>query len=452
MRVREGTRLPGVSAEELVALVTVHLDRVHDAVRRLGCDPGAAVEVVETSALDLVDAVAGRPETVTDALGWWLQQARRLGLRVRQGAPETADPLPVGGGLLSADDDQVVLSEVLEELPEPDRAALLLRDSYDLPLVSIAGALATDAESAMERVGRVRLAFLARADDAAAPPVPPHAGSVAALARLGEAGRPTAADATARRHARSCAECAAVVEAQRRAHLLLAGLTVVALPAGDRQAIVERIEEHAFVSLPSTASLLVPDDEEWDDEEELDDRWFSPLLATLGVVLAALVGLGIGVVADRLDSRVLDRREVAANVLPPVTAPPVLSPAPGPASARPPDPQLTTRVFEVPSPSPTPPPPPPAATPMLSVQPSSGPGGAVLTVAGTGWLPGGEVQLAYLRADGTPTGSVATASADERGAFRARLTATDPSGAGGRHLVRADDGTQSATAPYDVAG
>lgn len=450
---REATRLPGVSAEELVALVTVHLDRVHDAVRRLGCDARAAVEVVETSALDLVDAVAGRPETVADALGWWLQQARRLGLRVRQSAAETADPLPVGGGLLSADDDQVVLSEVLEELPEPDRAALLMRDSYDLPLVSVAGALATDTESAMERVGRARLAFLGRADDAAPPAVPVHAGSVAALARLGETGRATAADATARRHARSCADCGAVVEAQRRAHLLLAGLTVVALPAAERASLVARIEEQAFASLPSTATLLVTGEEEWDDEDELGDRWFSPLLATLGVVLAALLGLGLGVVIDRLDSPALDRREAAANVLPPVTAPPVLSPAPGPATARPPDPQITTRVFEVPSPTPSPAAPPPAApAPGLSVQPASGLDGAVLTVIGTGWLPGAEVQLAYLREDGTPTGSVATASADERGAFRAELTASDPTGTPGRHLVRADDGTQSATAPYDVTG
>jgi hypothetical protein len=448
--VREVTGLPGVSAEEVVAVVSVHLDRVHDAVRRLGCDPEAAVEVVETSALDLVDAVAERPETVVDAVGWWLRHARELGWRVGAGAASAGDPLPVGGGLLSADDDQVVLSEALEELPEHERAALLLRDSYDLPTASVATALGTDPEAATEVVGRARLAFLAEADDEPAPPVPAHAGPLAVLARLGEGGQVMRSDATTRRHARSCSDCSGVVDAQRRAHLLLAGLTVVALPPAERAAVVQRVENHALAVLPTTAALLVADDQEWDDEE-LRDRSFSPLLMTLGLVLATLLGIGLGVAIDRLEAPGLDRQEAAVNVLPPVTAPPVLSPAPGSVPSRSPEPTQPPRVFEIPSPTPSPAPTTaPPAQPTLLVEPASGPHGASLTVRGTGWEPGGQVQLLYLSAEGTPTGSAATVPADERGVFQGQLIANDPARAPGRHLVRADDGTRSATAPYDV--
>jgi hypothetical protein len=247
----------------------------------------------------------------------------------------------------------------------------------------------------------------------------------------------------------SCAECTAAVEAQRRAHLLLAGLTVVAVPLDDRAAVMTRVQDHAVAALPLTASLLVMQEDEWDDDEDLRERWFSPLLATLGVVLAVLAGIGAGVASDRLGAPGLDRDAAAANVLPPVTAPPVLSPAPGTAPApAPPAPTRPPRVFEIPSPTPSPPPPPVQAA--VRVQPPSGPSGAVLTVTGTGWRPGGQVQVDYLTADGTPTGSSVTASADERGAFSAQLPANDPAGTPGRHAVRASDGRSTSTASYDV--
>jgi hypothetical protein len=99
-------RVPGLSAEDVSAAVRIHADRLHDFVRRLGCNAASAVEVVETSALDLVDAVATAPETVPDVVGWWFARARALGRRV----PDGASDLPLGGGLLSADQDQAVLA------------------------------------------------------------------------------------------------------------------------------------------------------------------------------------------------------------------------------------------------------------------------------------------------------------------------------------------------------
>ena len=85
-------RAPGLSAEDVSAAVRIHADRLHDFVRRLGCSPTAAIEVVETSALDLVDAVATAPETVPDVVGWWFGPARALGRRV----PDTTADLPLG--------------------------------------------------------------------------------------------------------------------------------------------------------------------------------------------------------------------------------------------------------------------------------------------------------------------------------------------------------------------
>ncbi|MCW2608221.1 MAG: hypothetical protein JWO60_2914, partial [Frankiales bacterium] len=163
-----------VSAERMVAVVRVHADRVHDAVRRLGCSPAASVEVVEASALDVVQAAAaGR---VTDPLGAWFARARELA----EGAQTDAD-VPVGGGVLATDRDQELLSSALDARPEPERLALLLRDSYDLPAESVGTVLGTDADGAMELVGAARLRFLPGIDGQ-----PPHrlAGHVTEPAAL----------------------------------------------------------------------------------------------------------------------------------------------------------------------------------------------------------------------------------------------------------------------------
>lgn len=460
-------RLPGVSAEELVATVRVHLDRVHDAVRRLGCDPAAALEIVETSAVDLVEAVADNPETVVDAVGWWFARARALGRRVGSAAAD----LPVGSGVLAADEDQLVLAEALEQLPERERTALLLRDSYDLPAVSVGAALGTDAAGGMELVGRARLAFLPHADDEPAPALPEHQSQLGALARVAEGGPTAPPDATARRHSMSCHQCRSVVEALQRAHLLLAGLTVVALRDVERAAVLGRVDQHAAALLPSAASLLVDVEQEGDDE---DPRFFSPLLALLALLAATAVGVALGLVLIGTNDDALDPREAAGNLLPAVSAAPALSPAP--LAAPPPTsaPRPATTVFVIPDPT-TPPPatappttappttappstappstaPPPAAGPTLTVAPASGPNGARLTVTGTGWQPGVAVALDYLDPAGRPTGSRATAIPDAQGRFSAVLTARDPSGAGGRHVVRAADGSRTASAPYDVMG
>ena len=442
-------RLPGVSAQDAVTTVRVHLDRVHDAVRRLGCDEAAAVEVVETSAVDLVEALADAPDSVADRVGWLFARARRLAVRV--GNDDGA--LPVGSGLLSVDEDQVVLAEALEALPERERAALLLRDSYDLPAASVGAALGVDAASAMELVARARLAFLPVADDEPPVDVPAHQASLGALARVAEGGPVAPPDATPRRHAMSCEACRSVLQAQQRAHLLLSGLAVVALPEADRAAVLGRVEPLAHRLLPAEESLLVVEDE----LEELDDRrLLSPLVALLGLLLAMALGVGVGLLLTGLDDDALPPEEAAANLLPPVTAAPAISPPPLTAPPATGGPRPRTSVFVVPdptTPAPSPSPSPsPNATARIAVAPSSGPDGARVTVTGAGWAAGVPVTVDYLDPDGQPTGSTAAATPDEQGRFSVTLTLRDPSGTPGRHAVRASDGSSTATAPYDVTG
>ena len=445
-------------------MLRVHADRVHDAVRRLGVDAPAAVEIVETSALSLVDAVARHPELVPDAAGWWFAEARDLAVRAAANRPD----LPLGGGLLSADEDQLVLAEAVEELPVDERLALLLRDAYRLPFAAVAAALRTDEEQAAAVVARARLHAVPLLDDEPAPPLPGHAASLGALGRLGESGEVAPADATVRRHVQVCPACAAVTDAQARVHVLLSGLAVVALPDAARTALIAQAEERASAALPSAASLVVTE-EEWEDYDD-DPRILPPLLAALGVVLAVVLGTVAGIVLSRGADSVLP---LADGPLPAVTLPPVEQPPPLriDGSTLPPPPPVEpprTRVFEIAPRTTAPAPPPPQATTAptaaptasapaagnatLTVDPRSGPEGATLRVTGAGWAPGSRVLLEYLDTTGRPTGSRTNAEVDDDGEFDAQLVARDPNGLPGRHTVRATSGETVRSAPYEVTG
>ena len=447
---------PQVSADDLVAVVRVHGDRVHDFARRLGCSPVAAVQVVEESALDLVDAVAAAPRDVGDLVGWWFARARALGRRVADGDPD----LPLGGGLLAADDDQHLLAEALERLPERERVALLLRDSYDLADASVGGALGLGPDDVSELVGRARLSFLPALDDTELPTVAGHDVAMGALARLAMPGPVAARDATTRRHAQSCSVCGGVLDAQERAHQLLAGITVVALPEAERVAMLARVEERSRALLPSAAVLA-----EEAELEELDDdeprRLLTPLTAFAGFVLAIALGVGLGALLSR-DSAPLAVGRGLASPLPAVTSDPLPTLAPQPtststatatASAFP-----TTSVYTIsPTPVATTAAPTavrttaPATDPLgITVDPRSGPNGATLVVSGTGWLPGSEVTLVYYDTLDRPTGSSATAVVDERGRFTTQLAAQDPTGFPGEHEIRATNGSQTASTTYDA--
>lgn len=455
---QQAARRPGVSAEDIVAVVRIHADRVHDAVRRLGGAPRSAVEVVETSAVDLVQAVAQRPETVADAAGWWFGHAGALAARVAAAAPD----LPLGRGVLAADEDQVVLAEALEQLPDRERLALLLRDAYNLPAAVLAAALGAGEAEALRVVGAARLALIPLLDDEPAPPLPTHAPPLPTLSRLGDGGPVAAADATARRHVQACPSCRAVTDAQRRVHLLLTGLAVVALAPSDRAELLDRVEGQAGATLPSATALALTD-QELEDADDVDRRVLPPALAALGVTLAVVLGTGIGVVLSRGAAAVLP---TPPSVLPAVTLAPVATPTATVPPPVEPEPTPSTRVFFLPRPtlSPSPPPSPTAAPTLppappprpvvgaatLAVDPVAGPNGQPLRVTGTGWTPGAQVRLDYLGPTGQPTGSSAVATAGADGAFSAQLIARDASMVPGRHEVRATSGAVTTSAFYDA--
>jgi DNA-directed RNA polymerase specialized sigma24 family protein len=437
-----------LTADELLSAVRVHADRVHDAVRRLGCGPQAAVEVVETSAHELVDSVARQPEAVGDPVGWWFARARALGHAAAGGD----DDLPVGGGVLSGDANQLRLAEALESRPERERAALLLRDSYDLPASAVGTALGLDAQGAMAVVGAARLAFLPALLGGRPLTLTDPQGDLAALARLAEGGPLAARDATTRRHVQSCERCGDVLDAQERARRLLSGLTVVALPDVEREQLLARVEDRVRQLLPAGEPL--PVGEQWDDEPH---RRYSLSLMALGLVAALGLGIGGGLLASRGSAT---SPAAQAGTVPLVTAPPALTPAPLSATTptAPPGVAPTPRVFVI-TPSPTPPPTATATAtatsssgasePLsLALSPSSGPNNSEITVTGAGWTPGAFVTVQYMERVGQNAGASATVLADDQGRFTTTLTAHDSQALPGPHDVVADDGDHSTRATF----
>lgn len=440
-----------LTADEVLGVVRVHADRVHDAVRRLGCAPEAAVEVVEQSALDLVDA-AKQPASSGDPVGWWFSRARTLGRSLAGGD----DDLPVGGGVLGGDANQVRLAEALEARPERERAALLLRDSYDLNATAVGTALGLDANAAMEVVGAARLAFLPALLGGTSPSLEGHVVDLGALARLAEGGQLAARDATTRRHVQSCARCGDAVDAMERARRLLSGLTVVALPDAEREGLLARVEARARQVLPAAEPEPEPfDDEDWEDEPH---RRFSVSLILLGIVVAGALGIGIGLLVSRNG----EKGGIDPSTLPLVTAAPRLSLAAGPpvTPTATIDPSLspTPRVFPVtPSPTPVPTVTQSAATaeptittePLtLTLTPDTGPNNSDILVNGTGWTPGATVTVEYLQAVTNTPGSQVQATVDERGRFTVNLSARDNQNLPGAHTVQASDDVHSTSATF----
>ena len=440
-----------LTGPDVQAVVRVHADRLHDAVRRGGTGPVAAVEVVRTACLDLVEEVARRPGGVVDATGWLFSRARQLG-----GLP--AGPFPA----LSQDDAQVRLVEALAALPEDQRTALLLRDCYDLPAVAVGAATGLGTDQAMDLVGTGRLAFLPLLLGAPPMQLAGHPVEVGALARLATERTSAARDATVRRHAQSCDLCSTVLDAQERARRLLRGLTVVGLPDRDRDAVLAQVGARTEELLPAAAIDPVV------AEPLREARRAVPLsVVALGLLLAVLAGAAGGAYASRRPQRPATRPDDSDTPLvtaaPPRTLPPAAGPGPGPAALP------STRVFTIapvptptPSPAPTPSPsasPTPTATPSptavaatLTLQPAAGPDGTSVTVTGAGWPVGSTVTLDYLNALGAPTGSTASATVDLGGRFTARLVARDPAAQPGPHAVRAQDGAVTATATFTQTG
>ena len=468
-----------VTAEDVLATVRVHADRVHDLVRRLGCRPAAALQIVETSALDLVATQVGEPATTpsdptaaADPVGWWFARGRELA----RSTTDARDEIVIGAGFLSTDAGQARLAGALDERPEVERVLLLLRDAYDLPAATVGRVLGLAPDDAMTAVGQARLALLPSLAGGPAAVLDAHTTDPAGLARLAEGGQVATRDATLRRHVQSCQRCGAVVGDQERARRLLRGLVVIALPDAAREQLLAAVTAAARATLPTatlpTAALLtgtVLTGTVLTDAEQAvapgRRRALSGLMLAVGLLLAVAVGLLVGFVLSRSPTATAPSGN---DLLPSPTADPVRTlPAVPTVTAQPPTAtaQPTTSVFTItPTPAPitaptkppvatTAPPPTVVAEPLsLALAPATGPNGTVVQVTGRGWKPGATVVIGYRDVLGGATGAGAQAVVDARGRFTTSLTADDPANLPGRHTVQARDGTHSADAVFTSTG
>lgn len=204
-------------AADVRRIVTTYADHVYDLVRRTGCSPDRAIEVLLVAIGDMLDGLAADPGGVEDLLGGWLRAAQTMAVSAATGSEPTAEcPDP--------DDVGVRVEAALDDL-EPDSARLLLlRDSYDLPPGAVAVAIGVDVPELRRRIATARLSFLRRYDPAATQlllELPSCAADPGELAALCDSTAPPSVDANLRRHAYRCQRCEETAEVQRRARRIL---------------------------------------------------------------------------------------------------------------------------------------------------------------------------------------------------------------------------------------
>lgn len=441
-------------SEDLLAVVRVHANRLHDYCRRHGCTPVEAAAVVETSARDLVDAVAAGSFAVGEPIGWWYAQGHRRVHQVVGGVRDELldDPDDSAASNSTGSDSVVSLMEeaparALRSLSDEDRTLLLLRDSYDLEPVSVADAVDLDLPEVFAVLAAARMHLLTAYDSRRVPALGRHDVDLPALGRLADGSPGLPGDFAARAHAAGCPTCTKVLDAQIRARRLLASMPVISLPDDERDDMLKRVARRTNDALPHRSVLTAAAEVGYAHHRR---RW-----PTVVAVALTVAGVGGGLVALTA-ARESEQRALAALPIPtvapqsqppspPPTVPPVALPRPVPTVIVPPTARPVTPSVR---PSPT-------AQPLgalgLSVSPTSGPNGASLLVVGSGWQPGRRITLRYLRADGrTATGSTAAAVADASGTFRVQLVARDPRGAPGTHFVSAMNGVSSLLAAYNA--
>ena len=195
-----------VSADDAVAAVRVHADRVHDLLRRSGCGADESVEVTESYAVALIDALVNAPETVVDMAGWWFGRALELGRRLGETAAEPADA--GSSSVLAGTPVEAAVRAALAQLPENERAAVVLRDAYDLPPQAVAVALRREPDVAAGLVAAGRLRLVARYDDSRPPDLSGHTArtpaDLATLGQLADGSLPAPRTVPLRRHVSGC--------------------------------------------------------------------------------------------------------------------------------------------------------------------------------------------------------------------------------------------------------
>ena len=437
-----------VSADDVVAAVRVHADRVHDLLRRSGCGAEESIEVCESYAFALIDALGNAPETVGDMAGWWFGRALDLGRRL--GAP-AAEPVTdqldaeMPTSVLSGTSGEAEVRSALAQLPEQERAAVMLRDGYDLAPEAVGVALGREVEWAASLVasGRLRLASLY--DGRPVPDLGAHTGrtpvDIGMLGRLTDGSLPPQRSLPLRRHVAVCSACEDVTERLAKARRLVAGLPVLAMPDDDREAMLERVAARAMTTLPSVDEVLLAIEEEDDTRPAV-----SPIIAIFAIVIALVLGVAVAAATSETTGSNGGLHQTAPTLAPetPSFSVPV-TPTLTAKSAKPSKSATVTPSITASSATPTTATTTAAATvATLSISPTSGPRGTTIVVTGDGWTPGVAVTLRYAGALATSTAST---TPNSRGQFKARLKANGA--LPGSYTVSADNGTQNASQQFD---
>jgi len=406
-----------VSADDAIAAVRVHADRVHDLLRRSGCGPQEAVEVTESYAFALLDALVNAPETVGDMAGWWFGRALELGRRL--GTPADEPTEEASTSVLAGTSGEAQVRAALTGLPDSERSAVVLRDAYDLPPQAVAVALRRDEDSADGLVAVGRLHLVSRYDSRPIPSLAGHSGRTPAdlvtLSRLADGTLPPARAVALRRHAGNCPACEDVLDTLAKGRRLCAGLPVIAMPDEAREAMLERVTERATTVLPSVDAVLLAIDEDDDLKPAI-----SPILVIAVLVIAVLLGVGVAALTRSgggpsaltalgpTSSPTPITPSFSTSATPSVTSSSG-SPSASPTRSRTPSSRPTQSATTV------------AVNPAIAISPASGPRGTTITVTGTGWAPGDSIAVRYT---GPVSSSRASASASKRGRFQVTISAS----------------------------
>lgn len=440
-----------VSASDVVAVLTAHVDRVHDAARRLGCSGDEAFEATQAACAALVDDLAQQPETVGDLVGGLYARAREAATRVRRGggAPVTYDPAET---MLDAAETAQV-EAALFDLPERRRLGVLLVDSYALASEQAAIGLGLDAAETARTVALGRLALVADVDGGEPPSLLGHDVAVGDLGQLADGSAPAGGRfATLRRHVSSCAICAEVLAAETRGRALAASLPVHAPSDEDRADILARASSRASTTLLPAAEVQA---------ELAGERADPPLVPgfviALALTVAVLLGIGLGVLmhggGNGNAASVTDTPPTGTVAATPTPTRPTTSSSPPPTSSAAP---VTTSSAVLTSTSPAAVRTAATVPAAVTLSPTSGPGESVITVRGSGFPPATLITVAYVHRDGETNDQ--TSTVDGQGRFTVRITADDPSRPtgllsppvdnSGPHTVTATDGSTRATATF----
>jgi DNA-directed RNA polymerase specialized sigma24 family protein len=439
-----------VSADDFVSAIRVYADRINDLLRRGGVPAFDAIDISETQALALLDALIDEPETVIDLAGWWFARAMdAINARASRATEFATIDEPVS--LLAGTDREQQVRAALAALPEPERTAIVLRDAYDLPPQAVGVALGLDTQTASTLIASGRLGLVSAYDSRAAPDLSGHTGrttvDVVSLSRLADGTLESPWAAPLRRHAANCPACEEMVETLARGRRLAAGLPIIAMDDDVRAGVLNRVGARADAELPSADEIQRAIDDDRDPGPPI-----SPVFAVVVLVLALALGIAVAVVtrsdkpsrpaaAPTASSSPASSPSAAPSTTPTLPGPiPTLTPSLSPSASA--SPKRSKRPHHSPSPTPSKSATAPTTGPSLTLAPSHGPSGTTVTVRGGGWQPGTTVTLTYGH-----TGSTASATVDSHGRFVANLVATAV--LPGAEEITVRDGSKSAEARFN---